>query len=280
MSSPKASLIIAFYNNTQALELIFKALAIQNEQDFEVVIADDGSRQEAVDFVLASQARYRFPIKHVWHEDKGFRKTRILNHAVLAASSDYLIFIDGDCIPQQHFIADHLNNAEPGKSLSGRRAELPERYTERIKNSESPGTFFEEHKFEILLRYLTSKGDNQSKGRHVEKGWRLGAKWQQYLLNLAKKPKSILGCNFSLYKDDLLKVNGFDMRYEAPCFGEDSDIDFRLNLAGVSNKSLKMLATQLHMYHPLLSRESPNKQIFSSVIEKGDAWTEFGVSSL
>lgn len=70
------------------------------------------------------------------------------------------------------------------------------------------------------------------------------------------------------------------MRYEAPCFGEDSDIDFRLNLYGVENKSLKMIATQLHMYHPLLSRESPNKKIFSSVIRAREYWTKYGISGL
>lgn len=281
MNKPQATLIIAFYNNTDCLNLVFKALSIQSEKNFEVVIADDGSTQEAIDFINQSKNQFNFPIKHVWHEDKGFRKTRILNHAVLAASSDYLIFIDGDCIPQKYFIEDHLAYAAKGQSLSGRRASLPERYTQRIYQSDSPGTFFTDHKVEIVSRYLLSTGDEQQKGRHIENAIRIGSRWLRALLLLnLKKAKSILGCNFSLYKEDLLKVNGFDMRYEAPCVGEDTDVGYRLKLIGIKNRHLKLAATQLHMYHPLLSRQSSNKAIFDSVKENQAFWAEHGISEL
>lgn len=278
-TSPKASLIIAFYNNTKALELTFKALEIQTETHFEVIIADDGSKQTAVDFIKERAKTLPFPVKHVWHEDKGFRKTRILNHAILASQSDYLIIIDGDCIPQKHFIEDHLAHAELGKSLSGRRAELPEKFTSDVFNSNSPGTFAEEHKLALLWHYFTTKGKHKEKGRHIEKGLRFAAPWLQALLK-NKKPKAILGCNFSIHKQDILKVNGFDMRYEAPAVGEDSDIDYRLKLAGITNKSLNYLACQIHTYHPWLDRVSVNWEILKETMDKKASWAELGISTL
>lgn len=276
MRQPKASLIIAFYNNTVCLELILKALSIQTEPNFEVIIADDGSKQEAIDYINSRRESLPFSVKHVWHEDKGFRKNRILNRAVIESASDYLIIIDGDCIPERHFIEDHLSQAEKGRSLSGRRVELPEQYTQRVLDSVSPGMFFDDNKLEIAIRYIFSNGDKQTKGRHIEKGFRLAKPWQQSLLK-GKASKAILGCNFSLFKDDLLKINGFDMRYEAPAVGEDSDVDYRLNLMGITNKSLNGLAVQIHLYHPWLDRVSENWCILKDTITHERAWAELGV---
>ncbi|KJR36116.1 glycosyl transferase [Vibrio navarrensis] len=280
----KASLIIAFYNNTQALGLILKALSAQSCMDFEVVIADDGSKQDAVDWIEEKKSQLPFPLKTVWHEDKGFRKNRILNHAVLAAESEYLIFIDGDCIPQKHFIEDHVNHAQRGRVLSGRRVELPEPFTPLMQGSASPETFFSQYKWQIFRQYLFTSPDAATKGRsnrgrHVEKGIRLPYAWQQKLIG-GFKPAGILGCNFSLYKNDLIKVNGFDMRYEAPAVGEDTDLDYRLGLVGISTRVLKGLAIQLHIYHPWLSRTSPNYELFLDTMEHKRSWAEQGIDTL
>ncbi|RYU48809.1 glycosyltransferase [Aliivibrio finisterrensis] len=276
---PKATLIIAFYNNITCLKLIFKALSQQSEMDFEVIIADYGSKQEAVDFITQSKDIVPFSLDHVWHEDKGFRKNRILNHAVIKSKSDYLIIIDGDCIPQKYFIEDHIMNAERGRSLTGRRVELAEKFNDLVLCSDYPETVFEDNKWSILMHYIFTRGDDRLKGRHVECGLRFPQAWQQYLLN-GKNHKAILGCNFSLYKEDLLKVNGFDMRYEAPATGEDTDVDYRLNLVGVTNKSLRYLGNQIHMYHPLLTRDTPNHLIFEDVVKKQAFWAEDGISKL
>jgi glycosyltransferase involved in cell wall biosynthesis len=280
----KASLIIAFYNNTQALGLIFKALSVQSCLDFEVVIADDGSKQDATDWLEEQKKIVPFKLRSVWHEDKGFRKNRILNHAVLAAESDYLIFIDGDCIPEKHFIEDHVSNAKLGSVLSGRRVELPECFTVLMQDNTSPETFFNQYKWQIFKQYAFTSPNRETqgrsnRGRHVEKGIRLPYAWQQKLIR-GSKPTGILGCNFSLYRADLLKVNGFDMRYEAPAIGEDSDIDYRLGLVGVHTRALKNLAIQLHIYHPWLDRESPNKKMFSETIQAKRSWAKLGIDTL
>ncbi|GAB7229698.1 glycosyltransferase family 2 protein [Vibrio rotiferianus] len=278
-NQPKASLIIAFYNNTQALDLIFNALSDQTEPNFEVIIADDGSKQDAVDFIAKRAEELPYKVKHVWHEDKGFRKNRVLNHSILASNSNYLIFIDGDCIPQKHFIEDHVCNAEKGRSLCGRRAELPEKFTDDVLNSAYPGTFFEDNKYRLLFHYFTTTGKHKEKGRHVEKGLRIANPFIQHYLQRSKV-KGILGCNFSIHKDDILKVNAFDMRYEAPAIGEDSDIDYRLNLVGITNKPLCNLGCQIHMYHPWLERPSVNKELFQETVKNKAAWAELGISTL
>jgi glycosyltransferase involved in cell wall biosynthesis len=284
MHKPKASLIIAFYNNVNLLDLIFKALSNQTEMNFEVVIADDGSNSYAVNYIKEKSASLPFSVKHTWHEDQGFRKNRILNHAVLLSKSEYLIFIDGDCIPESHFIEDHVNNAQMGTALSGRRVELPEFLTPLIHGNPHPERFFKQFKWQILSKYLFTSPDAETKGRrnrgrHVEKGIRLPYAWQQKLIG-GFTSSDILGCNFSLFKEDLLKVNGFDMRYEAPAVGEDSDVDYRLGLIGIKTRALKGLAIQIHLYHPWLDRDSPNKELFKETIERERFWAELGIDTL
>ena len=93
---PKISLIISFYNKTELLQKVLESIALQTMQDVEVVIADDGSGPQAAAFIEHAAHSYPFPIRHVWHEDKGWRKNAILNKAVMAAKSEYLVFIDGD----------------------------------------------------------------------------------------------------------------------------------------------------------------------------------------
>ena len=126
------SLIISFYNKIDLLKLIFAALERQTFQNFEVVIADDGSGPEVVEEIQKIQANYFFLIKHIWHEDNGWQKNIILNKAIQAAEGEYLIFIDGDCIPQKRFIEEHLENRIAGKIISGRRVLLTKNISKNL----------------------------------------------------------------------------------------------------------------------------------------------------
>lgn len=273
----KASIIISFYNNIDALELIFQSLSNQTEKNFEAIIADDGSRDTALTYIDERISTLPFPVKHVWQEDKGFRKTQALNKAILASESDYLIIIDGDCIPERHFIEDHLRYAKKGQCLSGRRVELPEKFSQQLVISRTPADYFEQHKWKMLLHYIVTRGKHKTKGRHIEKGFRFPGKLAQLLL-VTNKSKPILGCNFSINKEDLIYINGFNTAYEAPGAGEDTDIEFRLRLAQIKIKTLNYLAVQLHIYHDELSRKSNNKTILNQVKSKNEFRTEHGLS--
>ena len=101
------SIIIAVYNNTAWLKMIFAMLQQQTYKNFEVVIADDGSSPENVQEMNEMASKASFPVQHIWHEDKGWRKDIILNKAVVASKAEYLVFLDGDCIPEKHFVKDH-----------------------------------------------------------------------------------------------------------------------------------------------------------------------------
>jgi glycosyltransferase involved in cell wall biosynthesis len=121
---PEASLIISFYNNIQLLTLIFAALERQTCSAFEVIIADDGSKPEVVQQLKRLIQTKAFPVKHCWHTDDGWRKNAILNKAIQASQCDYLVFIDGDCIPHPRFIEEHLAHRKEGVVLTGRRVQL------------------------------------------------------------------------------------------------------------------------------------------------------------
>ena len=103
------SVIVAVYNMPDFLEKVFLSLQNQTLKDFEIVIADDGSGP-AIREVSIPSLSFSFPIRHVWHEDKGFRKTVIANKAIVEASAPYLVFIDGDCVLHHRFLESHFRH--------------------------------------------------------------------------------------------------------------------------------------------------------------------------
>jgi len=240
-----ASIIVSFYNNITALEVIVRSL--ENQKDnFELIIADDGSTPENVEKVKCLISDSFLEIKHVWQKDMGFRKTRILNKAVNEATSPYLIFIDGDCIPQTHFVSDHLNNKKRNFILNGRRVDMAPKYKLHLYECKKPEQFFFNNKVSIFANYIVGNGKN------IEKGIRFTN--TNMLKYLNRKPKGIVGCNFSLHKEDFISVNGFDNRYDVPCIGEDTDIEYRLTKTGKRIKNVFHQAIVLHILHPELPR--------------------------
>jgi glycosyltransferase involved in cell wall biosynthesis len=261
--SAALSLVVAVYRQPQFLEWIFASLANQTFDDYEVVIADDGSGPEIADVVRAAQARMRQPIRHAWHEDAGFRKTIIVNRAVTLTSAPYLVFIDGDCILHHRFLERHDRRRARGQALSGRRVMLDAELTARLtiddvrsRRIEKPG-FWWKH----------VKPHDRRNGFYLPALYRLrGLSTDRYTL---------LGCNFSLFRDDFLRVNGYDERIVGRGM-EDTNLRTRLLNAGVRFRSISQEALEYHCHHG--NAGFPHDE---AAIERwgntAETWTPFGI---
>lgn len=239
---PQLSLIISVYNKPGILRLVLAALERQSWKDFEVLIADDGSGPEIRQVVAEAGGGAGFPLTHLWHEDRGWRKNTILNNAIRSAASDYLVFIDGDCLPSQHFLLDHWNEREPGRVLLGRRVETSERWSNALNLERVRSGAFERFGWNELSDML------RGKSLRVEDGVRIPSAILRAIL--LRSARGMLGANFSAWKSDLEAVNGFDELYDGPGCGEDSDLQYRLSLTGVRGKSLRNVAIAYHIWHP------------------------------
>ncbi len=240
--TPKLSLVIAVYNKPENLRLVLAGCARQSFTDFEIIIADDGSGPDVKNIVEEAQRQMSCQITYLWHEDRGWRKNTMLNNGIRAARGEHIVFIDGDCIPGRDFMLDHWNEREPNKVLLGRRVETSERWSGAL-------TLEKVHSGEFERYGLSEWADGLlGKSLRVEDGIRIRSRLLRKLL--LRNVHGMLGSNFSAARKDLEAVNGFDEEYTGPGCGEDSDIQYRLSLIGVTGKSLRNLAIQYHIYHP------------------------------
>lgn len=242
MPTPRLSLIISVYNKARELEFVLAACARQSFSEFEVIIADDGSGPDVRSVVDEARSRSPFPITHLCHEDHGWRKNAALNNAIRASMAEYLVFIDGDCLPSRHFLTDHWNEHEPDRVLLGRRVETSERWSRELTLEKVRDGSFEKYGWMEWYDGLMGKS------MRVEDGIRITSRLLRTVL--LRNVRGMLGSNFSVEKRHLVAINGFDERYEGPGCGEDSDIQYRLSLIGVTGKSMRNLAVQYHIWHP------------------------------
>lgn len=260
MSTRKKSLTltIAVYNAAQYLEFILSALQRQSFVDFEVIIADDGSGPEVKKMVERMQAQLPMPILHLWQPDAGFLKNAMLNKAIAASQTDYLVFIDGDCVPHHEFIRDHASHRQPDSILCGRRVNFSKSITERLTIDDVRTGRLERLSFQSLWEGLMARSSNLEDAMRIESD----------LIRrfIPRNSPRILGCNFSLEKRLLEKINGFNEDYQAPGLGEDSDVAFRLGLLGARFISLRYLAILYHLYHPATQIGETNKQLYERLL--------------
>lgn len=268
----EASLIVSFYNKINDLSLVLAGIERQTYQNFEVVIADDGSNDQAVKELKEVIKKSGLNIQHIWHEDQGFRKTKILNRAVIVSQSNYLIFLDGDCIPHSRFVEEHVKNRKPGILLTGRRVNLPKHVSENLSPEKVQKGALERLYLFRVIREIFRPDDRR---RHMENGIYIKSRLLRRFLN--NKKKGILGSNFSLFKEDIYKVNGFDERYHYPACGEDTDINMRLERAGVQVRTLKHIAVQYHLYHEELDRDEKRLDIYRYNLDNNIVYTPFGI---
>lgn len=265
----KASVIIAVYNKMEFLRFVLAGYSRQSFRDFEIIIADDGSNEESLAEIRALIESSVIPMQHVWQEDLGFRKTKILNQAILNARSEYVIFTDGDCVPHREFVREHFRNRKLGVCLVGRRVNLSERMTARL-TVEGIATGVLERDFLGMLMESMLRRMN-----YVEKGIYVRSPLLRKIVN--RKKRNLVGSNFSLHKTDVLSVNGFDERYEAPGIGEDSDIQIRLARKNIVFESMSFAAIQYHLYHPQREIGKRNLELLEEAQSSRIAFTPFGI---
>lgn len=269
---PGLSLIIAVYNRAEVLRLVLAAVGRQSFRNFEVIVADDGSGPNVREVAKEAMSLYGYPVTHLWQEDSGWRKNTMLNKAIYASKSDYLVFIDGDCIPARDFLADHWREREPRRILLGRRVEMSERWAKKLTMERIENGRFERIRLPELLDGL------KGKALRLEDGLRIRNKILRGMS--LRKADRILGSNFSLHKNDIFAINGFDEEYDGPGHGEDSDIQYRLSLIGVTGKSLRNLAIQYHVFHSRTTPSEKSLRRFEEVCKSGDPLCKAGLDRI
>lgn len=264
MVAEDTCLIISTYNWPQALELTLKSILVQTYMPGQVIVADDGSGQETRAMVDRYAPEFPRGLLHIWHEDRGFRLAAIRNKAIAACNKPYIIQVDGDIILHPRFIEDHLAFACPGQLIQGSRVMLGKRISRQLLLKKkihismfSPGIKRRENGIRIpaFTRYFVARYRNR---------------FPRYYAR---------GANMAFWKDDLLKVNGYNEAFEG--WGhEDSDLTLRLLNAGVKKAVLKFGAIVYHLYHrenPSKEKDLENQKILRETLAQKQIWCGNGL---
>ncbi len=270
----KTSLVISVYDKSDELKLIFTALSVQSFTDFEVIIAEDGMNENMNKLINDWKSKKLFPVMHLTQEDKGFRKNKILNESIRKAATDYLIFFDGDCIPHPDFVKVHFENRRSNSVLCGRRVNLTKSASEKINANSILNKEYSRLKLSRII-YSSLNRDKNDFNFNIEEGFIIRNSLLRKLFT--NEDEHILGCNFSVHKALLEKINGFDENYEGPGLGEDSDIEYRLRLAGAEFRSVRNLAVQYHLYHPKTKEDEKNMKYFTEVKQSKNYFCKNGL---
>lgn len=266
----KLSVIISTYNSVSWLEKVLWGYAVQNFPAFELIIADDGSAPDTKELIEQFEKK-NFSLKHVWHEDRGFRKCEILNKAIQQSATDYLVFSDGDCIPRNDFLKVHFEKRKPGHFLSGGYFKLPINIAAQItaEDIETQKCF--------QINWLKERGLKNSfkNNKLIAKGG------TAQLLNTSTFTKATWnGHNASGWKKDIVAVNGFDERMKYG--GEDRELGERMMNNGIKSIQIRYSAICLHLDHErnyVNETDLANNAAIRAKTKKTKAaWTSFGIT--
>lgn len=266
------SVIVTTYNRPDALSAVLRALLDQTDASFEVVVADDGSRQPTFDAVAAFSNAPRSTglqrLVHAWQPDDGFRASAARNLGVYAARGDYLVFLDGDCVPRPDYVARHRLLAERGFMVSGSRVLLSEQFTNQLLEKQVPAHLKPMSYW--LWQRLTGNTNKvvpllyfpNSPLRHYRT-----VKWSR-----------IKSCNLAIWRDDYAAVNGFDESFVG--WGhEDADLVLRLARYGIRRKGGAFSTEVFHLWHRENTRatESENRKRVEERMQTGLIEAEIGL---
>jgi len=237
----KASLIISIYDNIRFLKVILDSLHFQTENKFEIIIAEDGQNPAVKEFI--NQYPFEHPFQHLTQKDEGWRKNKAMNMAIRAAKTEWLIFIDGDCVLHDRFIEMHVRYAHENFILAGKRVKLDEESSDLLMENVANIKLL---KKQLVRKLFLGKG----KIRNIEEGIFISPDCLLGFIPKMLKLNNLKGCNMSFSKKAIYAINGFDEDYILPAIGEDFDLTWRFLAAGYHYKSVRNLAVQYHLYHP------------------------------
>lgn len=253
------SLIIATYNWPRALYLCLDSVMRQTLMPTEILIADDGSGPDTLAVVNHFKQVSPVPVRHIWHEDAGFRLAAIRNKAIAASTGEYVIQVDGDVILHRKFIRDHVNFARPGYFVTGSRGIISESLTQRLLNGEVASV-------SALSRGMGSR-NNVLRNLFLASFYRA--------LNPSRPPR---GCNMAFWRSDLIRINGYDEDFNGWGY-EDVELYARLRNCGIKRNCLKFCSVVYHLYHRLAERTSvdDNRQRYLQTLEEHRTRCQNGV---
>jgi glycosyltransferase involved in cell wall biosynthesis len=256
----RISVAVITYNWPSALALVLQALATQSELPYEVIVTDDGSQPATRALLEGIAPGYPVRLVHLWQPDDGARMSRARNRAIAAARGDYVILLDGDMVAERHFVADHHAFARRGCFVQGSRVLTDAGLTRRMLEEAAPMPGF-------LSRGIERR-------RHT---LRLPALAQWYA-RPGTKQRGIKSCNMAFWRDDLLRLNGFNEAMTG--WGrEDTELAIRAFHAGLLRRELRFSALATHLYHPTRKHVvgNPNDLIVDDTRARGLVRCEQGV---
>jgi len=232
-----ATVIIPPYKDWEALDVILYGLSRQTEERFEVIVSEDGDDPKISEVC----GRYgNLCLSHLSQEDLGFRKALAVNKAVLNSRSEYLIFLDGDCVPHSSLVEKHLQHAEKGFVLTGRRMHLGPKFSRQLRREHSLVKKLESAAYRIT-RVISLHKDGVRNFECGSPSNLLDRLSRNHYLNL-------IGCNFSCWRQDMLAINGYNE--DLPGLGgEDDDLQWRFEGNGLRMKNVKFQAIVYHLHH-------------------------------
>lgn len=238
----KVSVIVTLYKDTEALNAVLEGLKAQTYKNFEVIVAEDDNAKEAKEYI---EQITDLEVKHVSHPDVGRTKTVIQNKAICQTTGAYLVFLDGDTIPYPTYLEGTMLLAKRKVVLAGRRFNLNAKHSQEVRKNPKRAVEMQKHFFVSMFSSIFNKESRFEQGIYINpNGWIF-----KNLINLEKRNSSILGCNWSCFKEDFVAINGFDESLGLSCLGDDTDLDWRFKASGCKLVSSKNVANVFHLYH-------------------------------